>query len=62
LQDTVVLSTTEAVYMGAVEQSKEALWLRELIGTFRIIQDSIQIYYKSKVRYILLKIISITSE
>ena len=37
LQDTVAFSTIEAEYMTAVEASKEALWLRGLVGTFGII-------------------------
>ena len=48
LQNTVALSTTKAEYMAAVEAFKEALRLRELVGTFRIIKDSIQIYYISQ--------------
>ena len=48
LQNTVTLSTTKAEYMAAVEAFKEALRLRELVGTFRIIKDSIQIYYISQ--------------
>ena len=31
LQDTIVLSMIEVEYMAAVEASKEALWLRELV-------------------------------
>ena len=34
--------------MAVVEASKEALWLRGLVGTFGIIQDSIQIYCDSQ--------------
>ena len=41
LQDTVALSTTETEYIAAIEASKEALWLRELVETFSIIQDSV---------------------
>jgi len=33
----VAFSTTEAKYMAAVDASKEALWLRELVETFDII-------------------------
>ena len=36
LQDTIGLSTIEAEYMAAVDASKEALWLRELVETFNI--------------------------
>ena len=43
LQDTIAFSTTEAEYMVAVEASKEALWLRGLIETFNIIQDSVRV-------------------
>ena len=42
LQYTVALSTTEAEYMAAVEASKEALWLRGLVETFSIMQDSVR--------------------
>ena len=30
--------------MAAVEASKEVLWLRELVETFSIIQDSVQVH------------------
>jgi len=33
---------TEAEYMSTVETSKEALWLRELVETFSIMQDSVR--------------------
>ena len=48
LQDIVALSMTEAEYMAAVEASKEDLWLRELVETFSIIQDSIRVHYDSQ--------------
>jgi len=48
LQDIVSLSTTEAEYMVAVEASKEALWLRELVKIFDIIHDSVQLYCDSQ--------------
>ena len=48
LQDIVSLSTTEAEYMAAVEVSKEALWLRGLVETFSIVQDSVQIHCDSQ--------------
>ena len=44
LQDTIALSTTEAEYMAAVEALKKALWLRELVETFNIIQDSVRVH------------------
>ena len=44
LQDTVALSTTEAEYMAAVEASNKALWLRGLVETFSIIQDSFRVH------------------
>jgi len=44
LRDTVALSIIEAAYMDIVEASKEALWLRGLVGMFGIIQDSVQVY------------------
>ena len=39
---------TEAKYMTAVETLKEALWFRELVETFNIIQDSDRIYCNSQ--------------
>jgi len=47
LQDTIALSPTEMEYMGAVEASKEALWLRGLVETFNIIQDSVRVHCDS---------------
>ena len=44
LQDTVALSITEVEYMATVEASKEALWLREFIEMFSIIQDSVRVH------------------
>jgi len=41
----MALSTTKAEYMAAVETSKEALWLRGLVKTFGIIQDSVCVHY-----------------
>jgi len=48
LQDTIALLTIEAEYMDIVEASKEALWLRELVETFSIIQDSIRVHCDSQ--------------
>ena len=48
LQDTIALSTIEAEYMTAVEASEEALWLRRLVETFSIIQDSVRIHCDSQ--------------
>jgi len=48
LQDTIALSTTEAAYMVAMEGSKEILWLRRLVETFSIIQDSVRVYCDSQ--------------
>jgi len=48
LQDTIVVSTTEAECMTTIETSKEALWLRELVETLGIIQDSIQVHCNSQ--------------
>ena len=48
LQDTIALSTTEAEYMAAIEASKEALWLRGLVETFSIIQDSVRVHCDSQ--------------
>jgi len=47
LQDTITLSTTEAEYIAAVEASKEVLWLRGLVETFSIIQNSIRVHCDS---------------
>jgi len=47
LQDTVALSTTEKEYMAAVEASKKTLWLRGLVETFSIIQDSVRVHWVS---------------
>ena len=48
LQDTITLSTTEVEYMGAVEASKEVLWLRGLVEIFNIIQDSVRVHCDSQ--------------
>ena len=40
LQDTIALSMMETEYMATVEVLKKALWLRELVEMFSIIQDS----------------------
>ena len=34
--------------MAAVEASKEALWLKGLVGTFGIIQDSVRVHCDSQ--------------
>ena len=47
LKETVALLTTEVEYMAAVEVSKEALWLRGLVETFGITQNSVQVHYDS---------------
>ena len=60
LQDTVALSTTEAEYMAAVEASKEALWLKGLVGTFGIIQDSVRVHCDARVLFILRRTIGFT--
>jgi len=39
---------TEAEYMAAIESSKENLWLRGLIETFSIIQDSVRVHCDSQ--------------
>ena len=44
----MALSTTEAEYTAAVKTSKKDLWLRRLVGTFDIIQDSVQVYCNSQ--------------
>jgi len=43
----MALSTTEMKYMAVVEASKKALWLRGLIETFDIIQDSVRVHCDS---------------
>ena len=48
LQDTIALSTTEAEYMAAVEASNEILWLRGLVETFGIMQDSVRVHCDSQ--------------
>ena len=48
MQDTIALSMTEAEYMAAVEALKEALWLRGLVETFSIIQDSVRVHCDSQ--------------
>ena len=35
-------------YMAAVETSKEVLWLRGLVETFNIIQDSVRVHCDSQ--------------
>ena len=52
LQDIMALLTIKTEYMAVIEASKEALWLRGLVSTFEIIQDSDQIYCDSQMRYI----------
>ena len=37
LQDTIALSMIEVKFMAAIEASKEVLWLKELVETFRSI-------------------------
>jgi len=49
------LSTIEMKYIAAIEASKEALWLRGLVETFDIIQDSVQIHYDSQNAILLTK-------
>ena len=41
--------------MVATKASKKALWLRELVGTFDIMHDSVQIYCDSQSAIILAK-------
>ena len=48
LQDTVALLMTKMEYMAAVEAYKEALWLRKLVETFGIIQDSVRVHCDSQ--------------
>ena len=48
LQKTVVLSTTEAEYMAAVEAGKEILWMKDFIGELSIRQDEYRLYFDSQ--------------
>jgi len=41
--------------MAAVEESKKVLWLRGLVDTFGIIQDSVQVYSDSQSAILLAK-------
>ena len=62
LQDTVTLSMTETEYMAVVKASKNGLWLRGLIETFSIIQDSVRVHCAVRAQFISLRITGITSE
>ena len=44
----MALSIGEMEYKATVEISKEALWLRGLVGTFGIIHDLVQDYWDSQ--------------
>ena len=48
LQQTTTLSTTEAEYMAMSEASKEALWLRGLIGELGLTQDGVKLHCDSQ--------------
>ena len=48
LQSTVALSTTEAEYMALTEAAKEAVWLRNLVGDFGIVQRQVTIFCDSQ--------------
>ena len=48
LLDIVALLTTEAEYMAAIEASKKVLWMRRLVETFGIIQDTVRVYCDSQ--------------
>jgi len=48
LQDTTALLMIETEYTVVVEASKEALWLRGLVETFSIVQDSVQVHCDSQ--------------
>ena len=47
LQDIVVLLTTEAEYLAAIEAPKEAFWLRWLVSIFGIMYNTVQAYCDS---------------
>ena len=49
LQDIMTFLTTGVEHMVAVEPSKEVLWLRGLVETFSIIQDSILVHCDSQI-------------
>ncbi|KAK8931207.1 hypothetical protein KSP39_PZI016896 [Platanthera zijinensis] len=48
LQDIVVLSTTEAEYIAAVEAAKEAIWLKGLTKELRITQEAMKVHCDSQ--------------
>jgi len=43
-QSVVALSTTEAEYMAAIYESKEAVWLQRLCSSMGLVQEAIRIY------------------
>ena len=44
LQSTIALSTMEAEYMVATEAAKEAIWLKDLLGDLRVIQENNEVF------------------
>jgi len=44
----MALSMTEAEHVAAAEASKEALWLRGLVETYGIVQDSVRVHYDNQ--------------
>ena len=48
LQDTITLSMTEAEYITAVVVSNKSLWLKGLVETFSIIQNSVRAHWDSQ--------------
>ena len=48
LKSMVTLSTTEAKYVTTIEESKEAIWLEQLLGEFKIIQGKVTLHCDSQ--------------
>ncbi|KAK9152086.1 hypothetical protein Syun_010395 [Stephania yunnanensis] len=48
LQSVVALSTTEAEYIASTHACKEAIWLKRLLGEFKLNQDQFSVYCDSQ--------------
>lgn len=48
LQKVLALSTTEAEYIALSEASKEAIWLRNLVGEFGYKQEAVELFCDSE--------------
>ncbi|KAH9688421.1 hypothetical protein KPL70_015118 [Citrus sinensis] len=55
LQSTIALFTTEAEYMAATEAVKEAIWLKDLLGDLRVIQENIAVFCDNQSAVFLVK-------